>query len=71
VSQPTVARVRKQYVEEGLEAALNRRAARRAYPRQLDGEQEARLMALACSEPAQGQAHGSLRLLTSWSSWRS
>jgi transposase len=63
VSQPTVARVRKQYFQEGLEAALNRRAPRREYQRKLDGEQEARLVALACSEPPQGQARWSLRLL--------
>jgi transposase len=62
-SQPTVARVRKQYFEEGLETALNRRAPNREYHRKLDGEQEARLVALACSEPPEGQARWSLRLL--------
>jgi hypothetical protein len=46
-----------------LEAALNRRAPRRVYARKLDGEQEARLIALACSEPPAGQARWSLRLL--------
>lgn len=63
VSQPTVARVRKQYFEEGSEAALNRRPPNREYHRKLDGEREARLVALACSEPPQGQARWSLRLL--------
>ena len=63
VSQPTVSRVRKQYVEEGLEAALNRRPPNREYHRKLDGQQEARLIALACSEPPEGQARWSLRLL--------
>ena len=62
-SQPTVSRVRKQYFEEGLQAALNRRAPNREYHRKLDGEQEARLVALACSEPPEGQARWSLRLL--------
>jgi transposase len=62
-SQPTVARVRKQYFEEGLQAALNRRPPNREYQRKLDGEQEARLLALACSEPPEGQARWSLRLL--------
>jgi transposase len=62
-SQPTVSRVRKQYVEEGLEAALNRRPPNREYHRKLDGEQEARLVALACSEPPEGRARWSLRLL--------
>jgi len=63
ISQPTVARIRRQYVEQGLDAALNRRAPRRVYERKLDGEQEARLVALACSEPPTGQARWSLRLL--------
>jgi transposase len=63
VSQPTVCRVRKQYFEEGLQAALNRRAPNRYYHRKLDGEQEAHLVALACSEPPEGRARWSLRLL--------
>jgi transposase len=63
VSQPTVSRVRKHYFEEGLEAALNRRPPNRHYHRKLDGEQGARLLALACSEPPEGQARWSLRLL--------
>ena len=63
VSQPTVSRVRKQYFEEGLEAAINRRPPNREYHRKLDGKQEARLVALACSEPPEGQARWSLRLL--------
>jgi transposase len=63
VSQPTVARVRRQYFEEGLEAALNRRPPKREYHRKLDGEQEARLVALACSQPPEGHARWSLRML--------
>lgn len=62
-SQPTVARVRRQYFEEGLEAALNRRPPKREYHRKLDGKQEARLIAIACSEPPEGQARWSLRML--------
>ena len=46
-----------------MEAALNRRSPNREYHRKLDGEQEARLVALACSEPPKGQARWSLRLL--------
>ena len=63
VSQPTVSRVRKQYFEEGLQAALNRCPPKREYYRKLDGEQEARLIALACSEPPKGQARWSLRVV--------
>ena len=63
ISQPTISRIRQQFVEAGLEAALNRRAPRRVYARKLDGAPEARLIALACSEPPAGQARWSLRLL--------
>ena len=63
MSQPTVSRVRKHYFEEGLEAALSRCPPNREYHRKLDGKQEARLIALACSEPPEGQARWSLRLL--------
>ncbi len=63
VSQPTISRIRRQFVEEGLEAALNRRAPRREYQHRLDGEQEAKLIALACGAPPEGQARWSLRLL--------
>lgn len=63
VSQSTVSRIRQQYVEQGLEAALNRRAPRREYRRTLDGAQEARLVALACSQPPAGQGRWTLRLL--------
>lgn len=63
VSQPTVFRVRRHYVEQGLEAALTRRAPTREYVRKLDGAQEARLIALACGPRPRGQARWSLRLL--------
>lgn len=62
-SQPTVSRVRREYVEGGLEAALNRRPPTREYKHKLDGEQEARLIAAACSSPPEGHARWSLRLL--------
>lgn len=63
VSQPTISRVRKQYAQEGLAAALHRRAPGRVYHRKLDGAQEAQLVTLACSAPPTGQARWSLRLL--------
>jgi len=59
----TVARVRQQFVAEGLEAALDRRAPRREYARKLDGAQEAHLVAVACGTPPEGYARWSLRLL--------
>ena len=61
-----VYRVRKQLVEEGVEAVLSRKArAAPAVPRIFDGEKEARLIALACSKPPEGYARWSLRLLES------
>jgi transposase len=63
VSRPTVERLRRRFAEEGLGAALQRRPPRREYRRKLDGEQEARLVALSCSEPPEGHARWSMRLL--------
>ena len=63
VHPATVARVRQQFVAEGLEAALDRRAPRREYARKLDGEREARLVAVACGTPPEGRTRWSLRLL--------
>jgi hypothetical protein len=63
IDPTTVARVRKLYVTEGLEAALHRKAPERVYRRKLDGEQEARMVAVACSEPPRGHKRWTLRLL--------
>src|SRR5215212_235172 len=63
VDPMTVARVRKLYVTEGLEVALHRKAPDRVYRHKLDGEREARLVAVACSEPPTGHKRWTLRLL--------
>jgi transposase len=63
VSLATINRVRRAFVEEGVEAALHRRASDRSHLRKIDGASEAHLIALACSEPPAGQAHWTLRLL--------
>jgi transposase len=63
VSVRTIERVRQRFVEEGLEAALLRRPNPRVYARKLDGAQEARLIALACSDPPPGKKRWTLRLL--------
>ena len=62
-STRTVERVRERFVEQGLEAALLPKPTKRVYARRLDGKQEARLIALACSEPPAGKARWTLRLL--------
>jgi len=63
VGRATVERVRKEFVEEGLEAALERREPRRQYQRKLDGDGEAHLIALACGQAPEGRSRWSLRLL--------
>ena len=63
VGLSTVARVRARCVCEGVEAALSWRKPNRQYERLIDGEVEAHLVALACSEPPNGAACWSLRLL--------
>ena len=63
VNPATVARIRQQYVTTGLDAALQRKPPARQYHRRLDGAQEARLVALACSAPPEGRKRWTLRLL--------
>jgi len=63
VSALTVWNVRKNFVEGGLQRALFRKKPDRVYERRLDGEGEAHLIALACSEPPDGYERWSLRLL--------
>jgi transposase len=64
VSSSTIGRVREQFVEKGVTAALERQPAKRVYERKLDGEGEARLVALVCSQPPQGSPRWTLQLLT-------
>jgi hypothetical protein len=62
-SPATVARVRKKFVQQGLRAAVARRRPTGRQYRKLDGAQEARLAAVACSPPPQGQARWTMKLL--------
>jgi len=63
VNPATVARVRQRYAAAGLDAALDRKPPAREYRRTLDGQQEARLVALACSAAPEGRKRWTLRLL--------
>ncbi len=58
-----VDRIKKRFVEEGLDAALGRKPSQRSYEHKADGEFEAHLVALSCGEPPKGFARWSLRLL--------
>ena len=59
-----IARLRRRFVEEGLDRALYRRPARMPRLRKLDGRAEAQLIALACSAPPEGHDRWTLALLT-------
>jgi transposase len=64
VDVTTIERVRKRFVEQGLEASLRRKPQDHpSRPRKLDGAGEARLVALACSAPPEGRKSWTMRLL--------
>jgi hypothetical protein len=63
ISMRKVDRVKKRFVEDGLEAALGSRQGQLVHERKTDGDFEAHLVALSCSQPPQGFARWSLRLL--------
>lgn len=63
IGMRTIDRVKKKFFEEGLESALERRPTSRIYNSKVDGDIEAKLVTLCCSEPPEGFAKWSLRLL--------
>ena len=63
ISMRKIDRVKKRFVEDGLDAALERKMGNRIYAKKTDGDFEAHLVALSCSEPPEGFARWSLRLL--------
>ncbi len=63
ISMRKIDRVKRRFVEEGFETALVGRKQERVYERKADGDFEAHLVALSCSEPPEGFSRWSLRLL--------
>ena len=63
ISMRKIDRVKKRFVEGGLDAALDKRKGNRIYAKKTDGDFEAHLIALSCNEPPEGFARWSLRLL--------
>ena len=63
VSPRKIDRIKRRFVEEGLEVALNGVPSQREYEHKIDGEVEAHLIALSCSAPPSGHARWTLRLL--------
>jgi transposase len=62
-SASTILRLRRRFVEDGFEVALEDKPSARIYARRLDGTAEAHLVALACSRPPDGRATWTLQLL--------
>jgi transposase len=63
VSAMKIHRTKQRFVEEGLDIALNGHTGKRIYKRKADGDFEAHLVALSCSDPPEGHVQWSLRLL--------
>lgn len=63
VGMRTIDRVKKKFIEEGFDASLERRPTTREYDKKTDGDMEAKLVTLCCSDPPKGFAKWSLRLL--------
>jgi hypothetical protein len=63
ISMKKIDRVKKRFVEEGFEIALYGHPKEREYKRRVDGDLEAKLTSLACSEVPEGFARWSLRML--------
>jgi hypothetical protein len=63
IGMRTIDRIKQRFVLEGLDAALGVAPTSRIYRKKIDGETEARLISIACSEPPKGFGKWSLRLL--------
>ena len=63
ISMKKIDRVKKRFIEDGLDITLNGRKGSRLYTKKADGDFEAHLVALSCSDPPKGFARWSLRLL--------
>lgn len=63
IGMRTIDRIKKRFFEEGLEGVLQRKPTSRVYEKKIDGDVEAKLVKLCCSEPPSGYSKWSLRLL--------
>lgn len=63
IGDRTIDRIKGKFIEEGFEGVLERRPSYQNYTKKMDGELEAKLVTLCCSEPPEGYAKWSLRLL--------
>ena len=63
IGMRTIDRVKKRFVEEGFDSCMSPRSSSRVYEKKMDGDNEARLISIACSNPPKGFVKWSLRML--------
>ncbi len=63
IGDRTIDRIKKKFLEEGLDAVLKRQPSTQNYTKKMDGDLEAKLIALCCSNPPEGHSKWSMRLL--------
>ena len=63
IGHATIERVRQRFVEEGIESALSRREQKKRRSKIIDGEKEAYLIAIACSQAPAGKSNWTLQML--------
>jgi len=63
IGDRTIDRIKKKFIEAGLDGVLERRTTAQTYRKKIDGDLEAKLITLCCSSPPEGFAKWSLRLL--------
>jgi transposase len=63
VGERTIDRVKKKFIEEGFDSVLERKPSPQNYTKKVDGDLEAKLVTLCCSDPPKGFSKWSLRLL--------
>ena len=63
IGMRTIDRLKRRFVEEGFEGVFKEKKSKRIYNKKIDGDLEARLIALSCSDPPKGYSRWSLRLL--------
>jgi len=63
IGMRTIDRIKQKCVEKGVEYALERVESSRIYERKVDGDMEAKIVQLCCSEPPKGFARWTLRML--------
>jgi hypothetical protein len=63
IGERTIDRIKKKFIEDGFEGVLERRPSSQVYTKKADGDLEAKIVSLCCSDPPEGFAKWSLRLI--------